>query len=57
MTGVWYSYGRWWINRSALSRSTSDRFVVVRQSRQACSSQREAPSECFCGYLHPFPAT
>jgi hypothetical protein len=43
----------WWINRPALSRSTSGRFFVVRQSRQAFSSQSEAPSELFCGYLHP----
>src|SRR6266567_1136921 len=48
---------RWWINRPALYRSTSGRFFVVRQSRQAFSSQSEAPSELFCGYLHPFPTT
>src|SRR2546421_5423937 len=33
----------------------SGRFFVMRQSRQAFSSQSEAPSELFCGYLHPSP--
>src|SRR6266487_2359959 len=53
----WCCHWRWWINRPALYRSTSGRFFVVRQSRQAFSSQSEAPSELFCGYLHPFPTT
>ena len=30
-------------------------FSSVRQSRQAFSSQSEAPSECFCWHLHPSP--
>ncbi len=48
-------HGTWWINRPALYRSTSGRFFVMRQSRQAFSSQSEARSELFCGCLHPFP--
>jgi hypothetical protein len=31
------------------------RVFVMRQSMQAFSSQREAPSELFCRYLRPIP--
>ena len=48
-------YWTWWINRPALSRSTSGRFLVMGQSRQARYSQREASSELFCGSIPPFP--
>jgi hypothetical protein len=51
----WCSHWTWWINHPSLSRSPSDRILMMRQPRQACPSQREAPSELFCGYLHPFP--
>ena len=37
------------------SKPTAGRFLVMRQSKQVCSSQREARSELFCGYLHPLP--
>jgi hypothetical protein len=50
-----YSDWIWWINRPALCKPTSGRFSVMKQSRQAFSSQGEAPSELFCGYLHPSP--
>ena len=52
---VWCCPWTWWINRPALSQSTSGSFLAMRQSRHACSSQREAPSEFFCRYLPPFP--
>jgi hypothetical protein len=52
---VGYSDWIWWINRPALCKPTSGRFSVMKQSRQAFSSQGEAPSELFCGYLHPSP--
>ena len=44
-----------WINRPALYRPTSGQLKVTRQSRQACSPQRETPFELFCKYLHPSP--
>ena len=37
------------------SKPTAGRFLVMRQSRQAFSAQSKAPSEPFCGYLHPSP--
>jgi DNA-binding CsgD family transcriptional regulator len=43
----------WWIIAPALSKPTSGRFFVMRQSGQACSTQSETPSELFRGYLHP----
>jgi hypothetical protein len=46
---------RWWINRPALCKPTSGQFLVIWQSRQAFSSQSEAPSECFCGHFHRSP--
>src|SRR5258708_1051538 len=52
---MWYCHWKWWINRPALSRPTSGRFFVMRQSRQAFSSRNEAPCECFCYHLHPSP--
>jgi hypothetical protein len=42
-------------NSTSLCERISGRFFVMRQSRQAFSSQSEAPSELFCGYLHPSP--
>ena len=50
-----YSDSIWWINRPVLTKPTSGEFLVMRQSRQAFSSQSEPHSELFCGYLHPFP--
>jgi Diacylglycerol kinase catalytic domain len=43
-----YRHWTWWINRPTLSRSTSGRFLVRRQSREAFSSQSEALSKFFC---------
>ena len=37
---------------TSLFKPTSDWMFVIGQSRQAFSSQSEAPSELFCGYLH-----
>src|SRR5258706_16315356 len=45
----------WWIIRPAVSRPTSGRFFVMRQSRETFSSRSQAPSEGFCEYLHPSP--
>jgi len=42
-------------NSSSFSKPTSGRFSAMKQSRQAFSSQSEAPFELFCGYLHPSP--
>src|SRR5260221_14050340 len=42
-------------NSTSLCERISGRFFVMRQSRQAFSSQSETPSELFCGYLHPSP--
>jgi hypothetical protein len=52
---VWCCHWTWWINRPALYRPTSGRFLVMRQSREAFSSRSQAPSECFCEHLHPSP--
>jgi len=43
-----YSHWTWWINRPTLSRPTSGRFLVRRQSREAFSSQSETLSKFFC---------
>ena len=43
-----YSHWTWWINRLTLSRPTSGRFLVRRQSREAFSSRSEALSKFFC---------
>jgi hypothetical protein len=43
-----YSNWTWWINRPTLSRPTSGRFLVRRQSREAFSSRSKALSKLFC---------
>ena len=39
----------------SLSKPIWDWFFDMLQSREAFSSQSEAPSELLCGSLHPFP--
>ena len=43
----------WWINRPTLCKPTSGRFLVMRQSEQAISPWREAPSDFSCWHPHP----
>src|SRR5215831_3967676 len=50
-----YSYRTWWLNGPALSRPTSGRFLVLRQSRETFTSPSETASKCFCEHLHPSP--
>jgi hypothetical protein len=50
-----YSHWIWWIIRPDLTKPTSGRFLVMRQSRQAISSRSEAVSECFNWHLHRSP--
>jgi hypothetical protein len=51
-TQGWYFHWLLWINRPALCKPTSDRFLVMRQSSQVFSSQSEAPSEFSCWHIH-----
>src|SRR5215472_14408855 len=40
---VRYSHGIWWINHPALCKPTSGRFLVMRQSREACAGYMGYP--------------
>ena len=40
---------------TSLSKPTSGRFCVMRQSKQDFSSRSEAPFECFCEHIHQTP--